>query len=58
LAGYASIEGETLFLRGMKSEPNGQNMRFISHKGPVSHPEQIGREAALRLKELECPASS
>jgi hydroxymethylbilane synthase len=50
LAGYASIEGDTLLLKGMISDPDGQNMRFISHKGPVSSPEQVGKEAALRLR--------
>lgn len=58
LAAYAFLEGETLFLRGMVSDPQGQNMRFITHEGFVSHAEKIGREAALRLKEIGCPAFS
>lgn len=58
LAGYASISGETLFFKGMVSDSEGQKMRFISHEGPLSCPEQIGREAALLLKEIPCPALS
>lgn len=52
IAAYAYIEGETLVLKGMTSDPDGQNMRFISHNGPASHAEKMGREAALRLKVL------
>ncbi len=58
LAGYANIKDETLFLQGMISDPNGENMHFIAHEGPASHPDQVGREAALRLKELVCTMSS
>lgn len=58
LAGYAWIEGNTLFLKGMLSDREGQNMRFISHQGLGSHPEQIGREAALLLKDSACDVSS
>lgn len=58
LAAYASIEGETLFLKGMVSQPDGQNMRFISHKGPVTEAERVGREAALFIKETACTTSS
>lgn len=49
IAAYGYIEGETLFLKGMTSEPQGQNMQFISHKGPVLQAELIGKEAALWL---------
>lgn len=52
LAGYAWIEGDTLFMKGMMTEKEGQNMRFISHQGPVSQAETIGREAALRLRDV------
>lgn len=52
LAAYAHIEGETLFLNGMRSDPQGQNMDFISHKGPASQAERVGREAALLLINL------
>lgn len=58
LAAYGYIEGNTLFLRGMRSDPQGQNMGFISHQGPPSQAESIGREAALILKETSCTTSS
>lgn len=58
LAAYGYIEGETLFLRGMRSDPDGQNMRFISHKGPASEAESVGREAALLIKKTPCATSS
>lgn len=58
IAAYAMLEGETLFLKGMLSEPQGQNMRFVSHAGLALKAENIGREAAGLLKEKECPVSS
>lgn len=58
LAGYAWIEKDTLFLKGMLSDREGKNMQFISHAGHVSHAETIGQEAALRLKEKGCHAYS
>jgi len=51
LAGYAYLEGETLFFQGMISDPLGKNMRFISHQGPVSEAERIGIKAAEFLRE-------
>lgn len=51
LAAYASLKDDTLYLRGMKSDPQGQQMRFISHQGPSTQAERIGREAALYLQE-------
>jgi hydroxymethylbilane synthase len=51
IAAYATIEGEILSLRGMKSDPEGKNMRFVSHQGPVSQAAEIGREAAQHLRE-------
>lgn len=51
LAGYAYLEGETLFFRGMISDPLGQNMRFISHQGSVSDAESMGEKAAELLRE-------
>lgn len=49
IAAYGYIEGEILFLKGMTSEPQGQNMRFISHQGPFLQAESIGKEAAFWL---------
>jgi hydroxymethylbilane synthase len=58
LAAYASIEGDRLSLRGMKSDPQGKNMHFISREGSITEAEKIGREAALSLKKIPCPTSS
>lgn len=51
LAGYAYLEEEVLFFQGMISDPLGQNMRFISHRGPVLDAERIGVTAAESLRE-------
>jgi len=53
LAAYVYKEGETLFLKGMVSDPDGQNMQFVSHNGPASHAEEVGREAAFLIKSLK-----
>lgn len=53
LAAYGTIEGETIILKGMKSDSQGKNMQFITHIGSILHPEKIGREAALHLKDEE-----
>ncbi|MDZ4322898.1 MAG: hydroxymethylbilane synthase, partial [Alphaproteobacteria bacterium] len=59
IAAYATLEGETLTLKGMISNPNGYNMRFVTHKGLSSHPEDVGRDAAnILLKEGACPTFS
>jgi hydroxymethylbilane synthase len=57
IAGYASIMGEVIRLKGMISDPDGKNMRFISHEGSISAPEKVGNEAALLLKKSPCVAS-
>jgi hydroxymethylbilane synthase len=58
IAAYGMIEGETLFLKGMLSEPQGMNMRFVSHQGFASQAKNVGREAAQYLQEKPCPVSS
>lgn len=58
IAAYGYIEGDTLFFRGMISEPQGHNMCFISHQGLASQAENIGQEAARLLREQTCPVSS
>jgi len=59
IAAYAFLEGNVLYLKGMISDPQGQNMRFVSHKGLSSHPEEIGVGAAqILLKEGSCPTFS
>ena len=50
IAGYAFLKGDQLLFKGMVSEPEGHNMRFVSHEGPSSEPEEVGKEAALRLQ--------
>jgi len=51
IAGYAYIEGETLVFKGMVSEPEGKNMRFVTQSGHATLAEEIGREAARCIKE-------
>jgi len=58
IAAYGMIEGETLSLKGMLSEPQGHNMRFVSHSGSASQAEDIGRDAAQLLQEKACAVSS
>lgn len=58
IAAYGYLEGDMLFLKGMLSEPQGGNMRFISHKGLASQAEVIGNEAAQLLQKKTCAASS
>ncbi|MDK3154979.1 hydroxymethylbilane synthase [Kamptonema cortianum] len=59
VAAYATFEGETLTLKGMICNPNGHNMRFVTHKGLASHSKKIGCEAAnILLKEGTCPTFS
>jgi hydroxymethylbilane synthase len=57
LAAYACIKDGELFLKGMISETDGQNMSFISHKGPSLQAEQIGVETARYLQEKTCAVS-
>jgi len=54
IAAYGYIEGEILFLRGMTSDSEGQNMRFIFHQGSVLQAESIGKEAAQFLQGIAC----
>jgi len=58
IAAYAHLKENTLFLKGMVSEPQGQNMRFVSHQGPIDEADRIGREAAQMLRGNSCPMSS
>jgi len=58
IAAYGYLEGKTLSLKGMVSDPQGRHMRFIFHKGLASQAEAIGKEAAQLLQEKTCAASS
>lgn len=51
MAAYGYIDGDTLFLKGMISEPDGQAMQFVTHQGPVSRASILGIEAAYKLRE-------
>lgn len=55
IAAHASITQGILMLKGMLSDPNGQNMRFVTHSGSAAQAERIGREAAALLKKTPCP---
>lgn len=58
IAGFAYTEGNHLFFKGMVSEPEGQNMHFVTHTGLVSEAEQIGSEAAHLIKKQSCQTFS
>ena len=51
IAAHAILKGESLYFKGMICEPDGNNMRFVSHKGLPSEAEKVGREAVTLLKE-------
>lgn len=54
IAGYAYIENDILHFKGMVSEPEGKNMHYVTHKGPVTEAEKIGSEAARLIVEQSC----
>jgi hydroxymethylbilane synthase len=58
IAAYAHLKEGTLYLKGMVSEPQGHNMRFISHEGPIEEALKVGNEAALKLRGSSCTTSS
>lgn len=58
IAGYAHLKENTLYFKGMISEPQGQNMHFVTHQGSLLEAEQIGIEAANMLRKLTCTTSS
>ncbi len=58
IAGYAYLKENILYFKGMISEPQGHNMRYVIHQGPVSEAKKIGNDAAKILRETSCIASS
>ncbi len=50
IAGYAHIEEETLQFKGMVSESDGQNMKFVTLSGSPLEAEKIGLEAANQIR--------
>lgn len=57
IAGYAHIDKNTLIFRGMISDPDGNNMHFISCQGSPLNGNQLGEEAALQLRHKQCATS-
>lgn len=54
LAGYAYLKEDTLFFKGMISDPLGKNIHFVSSNGPLEEAIQIGEEAAHTLRAQQC----
>ncbi len=50
LAGYGYLEEDTLIFRGMMSDAEGKEMKFITHSGPASCAVRVGEEAAFKIK--------
>ncbi len=49
IAGYALLEGEQLYLRGIVAEPEGERVLYAEQRGPVADAECLGIEVAERL---------
>ena len=49
IAGYALIEGDELYLRGLVGEPDGSRVLRAEMRGPVSDPEALGVKLAEDL---------
>ncbi len=51
LAGYATLEGEEIFLRGLIGSPDGKQVLRAQRRGRVEDAERVGRDLALELLE-------
>jgi hydroxymethylbilane synthase len=51
LAGYATLEGEEIFLRGLIGSPDGKQVLRAQRRGRVEEAEQVGQGLALELLE-------
>jgi hydroxymethylbilane synthase len=51
MAAYAFLDSEALIFKGMLSDSHGQKMETVSHVGPVSKAQEIGTEAAQKIRE-------
>lgn len=49
IAGYAMLEGDEVWLRGLVGSPDGTNTLFAELRGPASEAEAIGTEVAEKL---------
>jgi hydroxymethylbilane synthase len=49
IAGYATLESEELFLRGLVGRPDGALVLREELRGPATNPEALGTELAQRL---------
>lgn len=49
IAGYAMLEGDEVWLRGLVGSPDGTNTLFAELRGPASQAEAIGTEVAEKL---------
>ena len=49
IAGFGTIEGGRIILKGMVAEPDGSRIMTDEIKGPEDRPEELGRELAERL---------
>lgn len=53
IAAYGLLNGEKLFLRGMVSDPDGQNMKIASLEGLAVNADQVGLNLASRIREID-----
>jgi hydroxymethylbilane synthase len=51
IAGLATISGETIHFHGMVLLPDGSESHEVTGEGPLADAAQIGRDAALRVRE-------
>ena len=49
IAGYAELEGDTLWLRGLVASPDGATVLRAAKRGPATDPETLGRTVAEDL---------
>lgn len=49
IAGFAELEGDALYLRGLVGEPDGARMIRAEARGPASNPEELGICVAEQL---------
>jgi len=49
IGGFAELQGDNLFLRGMVGEPDGSRLLRAEQRGPATHAEHIGHQLAQQL---------
>jgi len=55
IAALATLDGETLHLKGLIAKPNGSEVLHVERSGPAANAEAIGIEAGEDLKERAGP---